>query len=273
GRFPIVYVSVNGGPPTPVLVDTGSTGLVIEGQYVPTTNLGSSVATGSVTYSGPSQSTTVSYTTYDTTVAFDNGNTNAAVTTTSPTAVDVLTGTNQTAFQQYWGPGIGGVLGIGPNAGYPGTSTVIPALPGTLDQGVLINQPQGQLVLGPNPLGGSISVTGSPTISNPVVQVTVPGHSMTSTTVPSLLVDSGDNFGSIPGSLLGTGQTSGTVPVGTVVSVYTNTGQLLYTYTTTAAHPLTVGGTVMNTGNIPFELGPIYISESPSGLGTTIVEA
>jgi hypothetical protein len=79
---------------------------------------------------------------------------------------------------------------------------------------------------------------------------------MTSTTVPPRFVDSGDNFGSIPGSLLGTGQTSGTVPVGTVVSVYSN-GQLLHSYTTTAAAPLTVTGSVMNTGNIPFELGPV----------------
>jgi hypothetical protein len=30
---------------------------------------------------------------------------------------------------------------------------------------------------------------------------------------------------------------------------------------------------VMNTGNIPFELGPVYISESPSGLGTTTFAA
>ena len=87
-----------------------------------------------------------------------------------------------------------------------------------------------------------------------------------------MFIDSGDNFGSIPASLLGTGQVSGTVPVGTVVSVYSN-GQLLYSYTTTAADPLTVTGSVMNTGNIPFELGPVYISESPSGLGTTTFDA
>jgi hypothetical protein len=62
------------------------------------------------------------------------------------------------------------------------------------------------------------------------------------------------------------------VPAGTVVSVYTNTNQLLYTYTTTAADPLTVTGSVMNTGNIPFELGPVYISENSSGLGTTIFD-
>jgi hypothetical protein len=51
-------------------------------------------------------------------------------------------------------------------------------------------------------------------------------------------------------------------------SVYTSDGQtLLFRYTTNA--PLTVTGTVMNTGNVPFEQGPVYISESPSGLGTT----
>lgn len=72
--------------------------------------------------------------------------------------------------------------------------------------------------------------------------------------------------GSIPASLAG--QTSGTLPAGTVNSVYTSDGQtLLFQYTTNA--PLTVTGTVMNTGNVPFEQGPVYISESPSGLGTT----
>jgi hypothetical protein len=269
-RFPIVYVSVNGGPPAPVLVDTGSSGLVIEGQYVP--NPGPTVATGSTTYSGPGASVTVNYTTSDQKVSFLNGANGSVVAVTSPTAVDVLSGTDATNFANYWaGTGIVGVLGIGPNAGGPGTSTVIPALPGTIDQGVLFNQPQNQLVFGPNPLPGGVSVTGSPTVANLDVQVTVPGHSMTSTVVPSLFIDSGDNFGSIPGSLLGTGQSTGTVPVGTVVSVYSN-GQLLYTYTTTASHPLTVTGSVMNTGNIPFELGPVYISESPSGLGTTIFD-
>ncbi|WP_197516873.1 PecA family PE domain-processing aspartic protease, partial [Mycobacterium sp. E2699] len=272
GRFPIAYVSVNGGPPAPVLVDTGSSGLVIEGQYVP--NPGSSVTTGSVTYSGPGASVTVHYTTSDETVGFLTGPTGSVLTATSPTAVDVLTGTDSTNFANYWsGTGIVGVLGIGPNAGGPGTSTVIPALPGTVDQGVLFNQPHNQLVFGPNSLSSTVSITGSPTVTNVDVQVTVPGHGTTSTVVPSLFIDSGDNFGSIPASLLGTGQTTGTVPVGTAISVYTSTNQLLYSYTTTAADPLTVTGSVMNTGNIPFALGPVYIAQSPSGLGTTIFDA
>jgi hypothetical protein len=100
------------------------------------------------------------------------------------------------------------------------------------------------------------------------VVVAPPGHSTTSTVVPTVFIDSGDANGSIPSALVG-GLTS--LPSGTVVSVYSN-GQLLYTYTTTAAHPLPVGGTVMNTGNIPFELGPVYISENPSSIATTIFD-
>jgi hypothetical protein len=133
---------------------------------------------------------------------------------------------------------------------------------------VLINQPQSQLVFGPNPLPSGVSVTGSPTVSNVDVVVTHPGGTTTGGVVPSIFVDSGDNFGSIPASLAG--QSSGTLPAGTVISVYTSDGQtLLFQYTSTTAHPVTVGGTVMNTGNIPFENGPVYISENPSGSGTT----
>jgi hypothetical protein len=254
------------------LVDTGSSGLVIEGQYVP--NPGPSVATGSVTYSGPGASVTVNYATSDETVGFLTGGNGSVTALTAPTAVDILTGNDAAKFANYWaGTGVVGVLGIGPNAGGPGTSTVIKALPGTLDQGALFNQPHNQLVFGPNPLPGTVSITGSPIVSNVDVQVTSPGGPTTSTVVPSLIIDSGDNFGSIPASLLGTGQTSGTVPVGTVITVQTSTGQLLYTYTSTAANPLTVAGSVMNTGNIPFELGPVYISQNPSGLGTTIFDA
>ena len=263
GPFPIVFVSVNGGPMVPVLLDTGSSGLVIEPQFVGT---GGSLAptgnTGTVTYSGPSKTSgPLTYTTYDTTVGFGNG------VVTTPTAVDVLSASSATSFASYWsGVPIDGILGVGPNAGGPGTSTVIPALPGTLDQGALFNQPQNALEFGPNPLPPHVSVTGAPTISNLYVQV----GTATPQPATTVFIDSGDNFGSIPSSVLHTGQTSGTVPPGTVISVYDSNHQLLYTYQTTATNGLTVTtGGVMNTGNVPFELGPVYISESPSGLGTT----
>ncbi len=64
------------------------------------------------------------------------------------------------------------------------------------------------------------------------------------------MFDSGGVYGTIPSSVLGTGQTSGYVPAGTTISVYSTDGQtLLYSYTTTASNALSVtsGGT-METG-------------------------
>ena len=81
---------------------------------------------------------------------------------TAPTAVNVLTPSSVTAFQLYWaGIPIDGVLGIGPNNGYPGTSTVITALPGTLNQGALLTGSVNELTFGPNSQSG-VSVDGAP---------------------------------------------------------------------------------------------------------------
>ncbi|MGA8252678.1 MAG: hypothetical protein WB989_19180, partial [Mycobacterium sp.] len=47
----------------------------------------------------------------------------------------------------------------------------------------------------------------------------------------------------------------------------------LYTYKTTATNtPAVVSGTSMNTGFEPFFQGPVYISYSPSGTGTTVFD-
>ncbi|KAA8959501.1 MAG: hypothetical protein F6Q13_14485 [Mycobacterium sp.] len=266
GPFPIADVSVNGGPTVPVLVDTGSTGLVIEPQYVGAqTPLGSEVFSGGFIYGN---SPVLFYDTYDTTVNFGHG------LTTAPTAVDVLTTNSATDFSAYWdgifntyAPGvtIDGVLGIGPNDGYPGTSTVITALPGTLNQGALIDESAGALELGPNSLPGDISVAGSPIAS---LDVQVNGGPLTR--VPSVFIDSGGIYGFIPSAVLDTGQTTGTVPAGTTISFYADNGQtLLYSYTTTATDGPTVTTDFTSTGNTPFDLGPVYIGQSPSGFGTT----
>jgi hypothetical protein len=141
---------------------------------------------------------------------------------------------------------------------------VIPALPGTLNNGVLIDESHGVLEFGPNPQATRVAVAGSPTAN---VDVKIGSGPLQAVPVS---IDSGGVYGTIPSTLLGTGQTSGTVPAGTVISVYTSDGHtLLYSYTTTATNGLTITGSVMNTGNVPFELGPVYIAESPSGLGTT----
>lgn len=258
---PVVYVSVNGGPSTPVLVDTGSAGLVVlprdVGGMMGMLHMGLPTGFGISGYSG---GLTYIYATFNAPVDLGNG------IVTAPTSVDVVLLSFPQTFSGYFAPaGVHGVLGIGPNALGPGPSIVTTALPGDLNQGVLINQPEGVMQFGPNPLPARISVAGAPISTlnvqfdnGPLVPVTA-------------IVDSGGVYGTVPSSVLGTGQTSGLLPAGTHVSVYTSDGQtLLYSYTASGANgPIVTTDTTMNTGNLPFALQPVYISYSPSGVGTT----
>jgi len=157
--------------------------------------------------------------------------------------------------------GAGGILGIGANAvGFH--ESVITALPDQLNQGVLINQPEGYLQFDPNPLSG-ITVPGMP---GTTVHVSINNGPLQAV---SALVDSGGEYGTIPASLLGTGQTSGRLPAGTVISVYGNDGLTqLYSYTTTAINSPLVTSGPMNTGFMAFAQGPVYLSYSPNGVGT-----
>jgi len=85
-------------------------------------------------------------------------------------------------------------------------------------------------------------------------------------------VDSGGVYGTIPSSLVGS---SGSLPSGTVISVYDNaagTGTPLYTYVvgtdslgqSTAPEPTT--GNSIDSGVIPFLQSPIYISYTDNTL-------
>ena len=262
---PITTISVNGGPSQPVLVDTGSTGLVIPLQDIGLQHLGLPTGIG---ISGFSGGLNYVFLTFNGTVNFGNG------IVTAPTSIDVpifsfpaslqalLAG--DFTFSGFFAPdGVNGVLGIGPNAGGPGPSSVTTALPGNLNSGVLINEMAGQLTFGPNPLTPIATLAGSPITtldvkvgSGPVEQV-------------SAIIDSGGVFGTIPSSVLGTGQVSGTVPAGTLISVSTTNGTLLYQYTTTATNsPTVTSGGLLNTGFEAFQQ-PVFISNSPGGVGTT----
>ena len=253
--YPLVNISINGGPNHLVLLDSGSTGLVIA--YTPT-GLGSPVYSGGgFTYGS---SAPLYFDTYDTTVSFGGG------VVTAPTAVNVLTPSSVTAFQTYWaGIPIDGVLGIGPNNGYPGTSTVITALPGTLNQGALLTGSVNQLTFGPNSQSG-VSVNGAP-----VATVLVSFNDGPKVAVSGAYIDSGYQNGYI-GSSVYTGPTqSGRVPAGTKISVYNTDQALLYSYTTTSTNgPAVVSGNAFNTGYTPYGLVPIYTGASPSGFGTTV---
>jgi hypothetical protein len=146
---------------------------------------------------------------------------------------------------------------------------VITALPGTLDQGALINESQRVLEFGPNPLPSTISIAGAPISTLDVKIGAGPLEHV------SVSIDSGGLTGYIPALVLDTGQTSGTVPAGITISVYTGNGAtLLYSYTTTGTTgPLVGTGGLTNSGYIPFSLGPVYVAESPSGFGTTTFDS
>ena len=154
-------------------------------------------------------------------------------------------------------------MGIGPDNGFPGTGTVIAALPGTLDQGALINESQHVVEFGPNPLTGTVSIAGAPTA---ILDVKIGDGPLERV---SVAIDSGGVNGFIPSSVLDTGQTSGIVPAGTTISVYTSNGQFLYSFDANAGYGPTVNSDdVMNTGYEAFQAYPVYISYSPDGIGT-----
>jgi hypothetical protein len=132
---------------------------------------------------------------------------------------------------------------------------VIAALPGQLKDGVLLDQSQGYLVFGPNPLPTRAVVFGAP-YANLAVMI---GSDSLQTV--STIIDSGGVYGTIPTSIVSV------VPTGTLISVYTSDGQtLLYSYTVDATNtPSNGGSTTMNTGNVPFAQGPVYIGYSSFG--------
>jgi hypothetical protein len=80
---PVVSLSINGGRRTPILVDTGSSGLLVTSDSVDMENLGAPVGTGDVIFSGD-LSKTFHYTTYRTTVDFGGG------VMTAPTEVNIV---------------------------------------------------------------------------------------------------------------------------------------------------------------------------------------
>lgn len=262
---PVVNVSVNNGPGNPMLVDTGSSGLIITRASAPG-DLGEPVASGAVTFSGD-LTKSFRYTTYVTTVDFGGG------VVTAPTAVNIVDDADAAAFEEFLRPAqVVGILGVGANTYGPGPDGyTIPttSLPGELSNGFLLYQGAllglfGVMVFGPNPLPTRVSVPGAPD-----AYVTVSVNDGPKQTANSI-IDSGGVYGTLPAYLIG-GASS--VPSNTKISVYTADGQtLLYSYNTIGANsPTVVGnGALMNTGYIPFQQGPVYVNyAAPNRIGST----
>lgn len=265
---PILNISVGDGPSVPVIVDSGATGLVVPPQYVNVATLGNPTGSGSVSYGG---TLFVDYQTYQTTLNFGNG------IVTTPTTVGVATSaylgnpSNPVAVSS-----LPAYLGVGPNDGYPFTTPVTSALPGDMNEGVLINLPRGMLEFGPNPLPPLVALDGAP---RTVVQVQI-NHELPQTV--GAFIDSGGVSGAIPQSLAPGLDIGNHLPAGTTITVSTINGVPLYTQTVTVGDtPVVVasatgpkygaGYYVFNTGNYPFSQLPIYIWNNDA-VGTTIFD-
>ena len=141
-----VNASVGSGTPVRLLVDTGSTGLVVPYQNVGglfgVLQLGLPINFGLGGYSGGID---YLYATYNAPVNFGGG----LVTTSTPVNVEFFAFptsissaiNNGFTFQSYFASdGVKGVLGVGPNAGGPGPSIPTQALASPYNGGLLINE-------------------------------------------------------------------------------------------------------------------------------------
>jgi hypothetical protein len=150
---PVVDISVNGGSAVPVLVDSGSDGLVIPAQDIGFQTLSFPTGLGVGAYSGGLD---YFYLTYDMPVNFGDG----IVTPSTP--VDVALFEWPTNIQSFLGNSAVGIMGVGPDSGAPGPSIVTEALPGVEGQGLLIDEPAQLLGFGANPDTGGITLQGAP---------------------------------------------------------------------------------------------------------------
>ncbi len=129
GTEPIVDVAVNGGAATPVLVDTGSNGLVIPIQDIGFQTLSLPTNFGFGSYSGGLD---YFYLTFNMPVDIDG--------TTATGPVDVALFEFPENFTQFLGGSGDGILGIGPDSAGPGPGIITDSLPAGESGGVLINE-------------------------------------------------------------------------------------------------------------------------------------
>jgi hypothetical protein len=230
---PLLNISVGGGPSMPVVVDSGSTGLLVPPQYVNMAALGNATGHGSVSYGlSDAGRLYIDYDTYKTSVNFGNGivadHTTVAVAKTAylgsidnPVAVSSLPA----------------YLGVGPNNGYPFYPPTNADLPVSMNQGVLFNEPRGLLEFGPNSLPPAVTHSGTPVVLNgsPGTTVNIQINNQPVQTVPAY-IDSGGVSGSIPQSLVPGLAVGSHLPAGTTISVFTTGGDLLYSQTVTSAN-------------------------------------
>jgi hypothetical protein len=277
---PLIDAKINGSGKKSLLVDTGSSGLVIDEANAGTLDPANIVGTGSGSYSGGFDYDYVTY--KNTTVDFGSG------VVSDPTYVNVIPagsgkcGTKTCTLEEFLvNAGAVGILGTGANAYGPGPNPIpTSTLSGELSDGMLMYQNLlpfglgGFVVFGPNPLPPKATLSGTPTST---ILLTINNNPQTPVVS---LIDSGGVYGTIPTDLL-PGSTPFTyVPSGTKISVsgvdaITGKTVPLYSYTTGSNPyaPIVVGatdespdGNYLNTGYYAFNQGPVYIDYRNDGI-------
>ncbi|MBW0016009.1 MAG: PecA family PE domain-processing aspartic protease [Mycobacterium sp.] len=272
GGRPYIEVSVNGGQPVEMLVDTGSTSTLIPAQWLDVATLGPSTGSGQYAFGSQYDSTVDYYTTYTAQLNFGNG------VITKPMTIGVITaethsdGSGPPVFQT---PDEA-VLGVGANTTslpYYQTSAV-QQLPGALGEGLLINEPKGYVQFGPNPLTPYAGVSGAPITDN--FELSVNYNPLEN--VVGANVDTGGNGGDIPENLLpanlqATLQPGDYLPAGTTLVLNApgpSASGLTPVYTEIVpgnSMQVLAAGDSFITGNYVFTQTPVYLSYSPSGPG------
>lgn len=267
GTEPVVGLSVNGGPDTSVLVDTGSNGLLMPIWDMGLDHLSLPTGFDTISFSGGMNAF---YLEFPATVDFGNGiettdaaHIDAVLFTYPSNLMELFTGDYPASITEALGGAADGILGVGPNSAGPDDVSVTEALPGALGDGLLIDQPGHRLVFGAledMPYDDWVGVDGAPLAD---LYVSLDGGDLEKVTAD---IDSGGVYGTLPSSLLGD---SGALP--SHISVYDGAGaeaNLLYSLDLGGPYdPAITSDHVMNTGNLPFSLYPIYIDSD--GDGTT----
>ncbi|KAA1245681.1 PE family protein [Mycobacterium simiae] len=261
---PTLQVSVGGAPFVQATVDTGSNALFFAPRDVDLQALGAPTRTGLTYHFGsPGDETVVTYNEYTAAVNFGNG------IMTQPTKIGVIT--SEIHNGQASEPET--LIGVGANANNPQfTVTAVQQLPGQLNRGILVNQPEHYFQFGDNPLPEIARIPGSPITS--VLQVQVNNTTLQPVTVA--FVDTGGVGGTIPLDLLPPDlqhfPVGASLPAGTRLYVAV-ANSVLYEQITVGgpnAVLVTVPGGAFNTGNYPYTLMPIYHSFSPAGEGMVV---
>src|ERR1700730_1791790 len=253
---PTVQATIAGSSAQTLLVDTGSSGLVIPWENVGLSQLLSLGFPTSLGFSGYSGGVDYLYLTYGN-ATVDYGN-NVLTTTNTPIDVEVLSWPtalgSPSSFEQFLADDkVTGILGIGQHTGGPTTS------PLESYGGVLVDIPDGKLIVDSANPGTAIATVAG----NPIADLFESLNGGTRVAVADD-VDSGGVFGTIPSSLV----SGSSVPPGTTIDLYNSAsgGTLLYSYNTgnlaTSGYdgPTPVSGNQIDSGVLPFLHEPIYIS-------------